>query len=200
MSLDGPAPSAVLRIHRREDTQRREIRRKSARDQGLERSDAWLHRCASGVVPVLRSRGAAARWPAGDRGPRARGAASARSVRAWVCAGATAFEAAAVSLPSVHGGAGRWAAGTASAPLVQRWRGRVGIAGLRQRREQRERAGADEPLALGGRLSGRALGDAATLGRGGARRCALRRERPRGVRASQRGSTGCAGARSSRRT
>lgn len=36
VSLDGPALSVVLRNTRREATQRPEIRRKSARDQGLE--------------------------------------------------------------------------------------------------------------------------------------------------------------------
>lgn len=200
VSLDGPAPSAVLRIPRREDTKHREIRRKSARDQGLERSDAWLRRGAAGGVSVLRSRGAAARWSSGDRGPRARGAAGARPIRAWVCSGTEALAAAAVSLPSLRGGAARGAAGTAPAPLVQRWGGGVGAAGLRRGREQRERASADEPLALGGQLGGRALGDAAALGRSGARRGAFRREWARGVRATQRGSAGCAGTRSSRRT
>ena len=200
VSLVGPAPSAVLRTHRREDTQHREIRRKSARDQGLERGDAWLRRGASGGVPVLRRRWAAAWRPRGARRARARGAAGVRTIRTWGCAGAAAFDAAAVSLPSLRGGARRWAARVASAPLVQRWRRRVGAIGLRQRREQRERPDADEPLALGGRLSGRALGDAAAMGRGGSMRHALCRGRARGVRASQRGSTGCTGARSSRRT
>jgi hypothetical protein len=197
VSLDGPAPSAVLRIPRREDTQRREIRRKSARDQGLERSDTWLRRGASGGVPVLRSRGAAARWPSGDRGARRRGAAGARAVWAWECAEAGGFAAAAVPLSRLRGGAGRGAAGIAPTPLVQCWGGRAGAAGLRRGREQRERASTDEPLALGGDLGRRALGDTAALGRGGARRRALRRERARGVRAAQRGATGFAGAGSS---
>jgi len=200
VSLDGPAPSAVLRIHRREDTQRSEIRRKSARDQGLERSDAWLRRGASGGVSVLRRRGAAAGWPSGDRGARHRGAAGARAVRAWVRVGAEAFAAAAVSLPGLCGGAGRGAAGTAQAPLVQRWGGGARTAGLRCWREQRERASADEPGALGRQLGRRPLGDAAALGRGSARRGDLCRERAEGARAAQRRSTGRTGARSSRRT
>ncbi len=41
--------------------------------------------------------------------------------------------------------------------MVQRWGGRAGVAGVRLGREQRERAGSDEPLALGGRLGERGL-------------------------------------------
>ena len=150
VSLDGPAPSAVLRIPRREDTQRPEIRRKSARDQGLERSDAWLRRSASGGVPVLRSCWAASRRPFGDRRAWRRGAAGARTIRAWSCSRAAAFAASAVPLPSLLCGVGRGAAGTAAAPLVQRWGGGAGAARLRHGREQRECASTDEPLPLVG--------------------------------------------------
>lgn len=149
-SLVGPALSAVLRITRREDTQRSEIRRKSARDQGLERSDAWLRRGASGGVPVLRSRGAADWWSAGDRGTRRRSAAGARSDGAGACSGGAAVAAAALPLPGLLGGVGRGAAGTAPTPLVQRWSSRVGAVGLRHGREQRERASTYEACALGG--------------------------------------------------
>ena len=76
--MDGPALSVVLRNHRREATQHPEIRRKSARDQGLERSDAWVRGSAAGGVPVLRSSGAAAWQSAGDCGSWAGGASGAR--------------------------------------------------------------------------------------------------------------------------
>jgi hypothetical protein len=58
-------------------------------------------------------------------------------------------------LPGMRGGVGRGAAGTAPTPLVQRWSGRAGAAELRHGREQRERASADESLALGGKLARR---------------------------------------------
>ena len=165
---NGPALSAVLRIRRREDTKRPEIRRKSARDQGLERSDAWVRGSAAGGVPVLRGSGPAAWRSAGDRGARARGASGAGSERAWTRSGAGAGAAAAVSLPGLRGGAGRGPARSFAATLVQRRGGRASAAGVRVGREQRERPGSDEPLAVGGRVSARALGDAASVGRGGA--------------------------------
>ena len=198
--MDGPAPSVVLRITRREDTQRPEIRRKSARDQGLERSDAWVRGSAAGGVPVLRGSGAAARCSAGDRGSWAGGASGAGSERAWAGSGARAVDAAAVSLPGVRGGAGRGAARAFAVPVVQRWGGRTGAAGVRRWREQREHAGSDKPLAVGGWVSGRALGDAETLDRVGAERGALRRARAWGAHAAKRGPAGLPGACSSRRT
>jgi len=200
VSLERARPSAVLRIRRREDTKRPEIRRKSARDQGLERSDAWVRGGAAGGVPVLRGSGPAARQSAGDRGARARGASGAGSELAWARSGAGAADVAAVSLSGLRGRAGRGAARALAAPVVWRGGGRAGAAGVRRGREQRERAGSDKPIALGGRVSGRALGDAGTLGRGGAERRALRRVRAYGARAAQRGPAGRAGARSSRRT
>lgn len=200
MSLDGPAPSVVLRIRRREDTKRPEIRRKSARDQGLERSDAWLRGGAAGGVPVLRGCGPAARGSAGDRRAWARGASGARSERAWAGSGTGAGGAAAVSLPGLRGGAGRGAARALAAPVVQRWGGSASAAGVRLGREQRERAGSDKPFAVGGRVSRRALGDAEALDRGGAAQRALRRVRARRGRAAKRGAAGRPGAGSAWRT
>jgi hypothetical protein len=200
VSLDGPALSVVLRVTRREDAKRPEIRRKSARDQGLERGDARLRGGAAGGVPVLQGGGPAARWSAGDRGARAGGASGAGAARAWAGSGAGAGAAPAVSLPSLRSGAGRGAARALATTLVQRWGDRVGVVGVRRGCEQRERAGSDEPVTGGGRVSRRALGDSAAVGRGGSGRCALRGARADGARAAQRRSAGRTGARSSRRT
>ena len=97
-----------------------------------------------------------------------RGASGAGSERAWARSGAGAGDAAAVSLSGLRGGAGRGAARALAAPVVQRWGGRAGAAGVRRGREKRERAGSDKPLAVGRLVSGRALGDADALDRGGA--------------------------------
>ena len=200
MSLDGPALSVVLRVPRREDTQPPEIRRKSARDQGLERSDAWLRGGAAGGVSVLRRSGPAVRRPGNAGGSRAGASSGTRSERCWGPSRADGSGAAAVSLPGLQGRAGRRAARSLAGTVVQCWGSSAGPLAVRRRREQRKRSGSDKPLTGTGRVRGRVLGDAEALGGGCSERSSLRRARAYRGRAAQRGPAGRAGAGSSRRS